>query len=109
MTYEKRSRRHDAAIRKWAAKYPVGVIRSWLEADLDVPGRNITAALRDLNAALGTDYKMNRLYEWLTGSRPAPDTVVRYAREMAIQHVLYRHGVYDVSDKKLSAIASELS
>ena len=39
---------------------------------------SVNCALQTLNDALGADYRLNRLYEWLHGARPVPARVRRF-------------------------------
>ncbi len=85
------------------------LVQSWLDVEL-IPGRTKADALRDLNQSLGTQYKSNRLYEWISGSRPIPDAVRDYMMRVAIEHVLYRNGVpaLSLSDAQAERIVDEL-
>lgn len=88
----------------------MSLIDSWLAVEL-IPGKTKADALREMNAALGTQYRSNRLYEWLTGKRPIPDPVRDYMMRVSIEHVLYRNGVpaLSLSDAQAEKIVDDLT
>ena len=44
------------------------------------PSKSVQQALECLNQGLGTSYKLNRLYEWLNGSRSIPQKVLDFVK-----------------------------
>lgn len=90
------------------SRYPRSALRSYLEQMLDVPGHTLATALGELNDEFGRRYRMNRLYEWLSGSRPVPDDVRRFCARASVQRVLLQAGVRVASDAALDQIADSL-
>lgn len=68
-------------------------------------------ALDELNRALGTRYRLNRLYEWLSGKRE-PNRIARnYMLRTCLEDVLVRHGVPATKARNMAGdrIAEELT
>lgn len=82
---------------------------SWLAVELCVPGRTRADALRDMNRVLRTQYKSNRLSEWVNGKRPIPDPVRDYMMRIAIEWVLNQEGIEGLSDEQLDRIVERLT
>ena len=56
---------------------PTNLVECWLHAATPNRERH-TDALAQLNADLGTRYRLNRLYEWRAGTYPIPPPVQVY-------------------------------
>lgn len=91
--------------------YPEGLVRSWLEVELDIPGRRRVDALRDLNEEFTMTVTHSRLSEWLSGKVAPPREVRRYMARCAIERVLRSAGIdsLGLDDARLDRIADRLS
>jgi hypothetical protein len=56
---------------------PTNLVECWLQAATP-NGERHADALAQLNAALGTRHRLNRLYEWRAGTYPVPAPVQVY-------------------------------
>ena len=85
------------------------LVKTWIELETR-GGLTKAAALRDLNEELGTDYKSNRLYEWLAGTRPTPTPVRDYMLRVVIESVIHAEvkNLPLLSDAALDRMAAKL-
>lgn len=85
------------------------LIKTWIEFETR-SGLTKVDALRDLNDELGTDYKSNRLYEWLAGTRPVPASVRDYMLRVVLESVIRAEAkaLPMLSDAALDRMAAKL-
>lgn len=93
------------------SEYPEGLVRSWLEVELCVPGRRRVDALKDINEEFGMTVTHSRLSEWLSGKVAPPREVRRYMARCAMGRVLRSEWIntLHLDDAALDRIADRLS
>lgn len=91
--------------------YPEGLVRSWLEVELCIPGRRRVDAIREIKEEFSMTLTHSRLNEWLSGKVAPPREVRRYMARCAIGRVLRSECIdtTNLDDEKLERIADRLS
>lgn len=78
------------------------LITTWLAVETAMPGRTMADALRDMNQALGRDYRQSRLREWERGERLPDVYAMEYMVSRIIVPILLDEGLNKVSAKRIS-------
>lgn len=68
------------------------LVESWIAAEA-AAGRNRTDALKALNKACDSQYRLNRTYEWQHKVAEIPPTPRDYMLRVALGHVLESSGI----------------
>ncbi len=89
--------------------YPPGLVRTWLEAEINDSGCTKAGALRLLNKATGGGVLANRLYEWLTLRHDPPRAVREHMLRRALALRLLRLLGRAPDRKTLDALARDLA
>lgn len=69
----------------------MSIIETYLSS-YEERGESHSVALAELNQDLKSNYRLNRLYEWRSGSRPIPVAVYRYLMQQVLEETIKRHG-----------------
>ena len=86
------------------------LVESWIAAEA-AAGRNRTDALKALNKACGSQYRINRTYEWQHKTVDIPPTPRDYMLRVALAHVLETGGLSNkaLSPAEIRKLADRLS
>lgn len=84
------------------------LVHTWLDHEL-ASGKTKAEAVRALNSALGTQYKQNRLYEWLDGKHEPQRDVRVWMLTMCLPALLTEIGLSKkLTAKQLSELVEKL-